>query len=256
MQERQISFLGQEDPLEEEMATHSSILAWEIPRTEEAGGLQSMGPQRVRISWATEQHTLVTGFRRVLEPPQVWGSYRHRLWSVSSWATLQDPLSPLLTPATTEMTKFRFYQPHWLHLKSSSPRCTACSCFLPVSFLVCSTEHPEAPWTHTRQDGGVNSRRTALVQHTGVYADASCLPAILPRGECSDTSHDAPQEVAPKWVQVAATSTTLPSAGSPLSPFSALGHILKLTTRTQASVSGSAFRGMRADMTYSQGYPE
>ena len=36
-------FLGQEDPLEKEMTTHSSILAWEIPRTEEAGGLQSWG---------------------------------------------------------------------------------------------------------------------------------------------------------------------------------------------------------------------
>ena len=39
--------LGQEDPLEEEMATHSSILAWRTPWTEEPGGLQSMGPQRV-----------------------------------------------------------------------------------------------------------------------------------------------------------------------------------------------------------------
>ena len=41
-------FLGWEDPLEEEMATHSSIPAWEIPWTEEPGGLQSMGSQRVR----------------------------------------------------------------------------------------------------------------------------------------------------------------------------------------------------------------
>ena len=39
---------GWEDPLEKEMATHSSILAWEIPWTEESGGLQSMGLQRVR----------------------------------------------------------------------------------------------------------------------------------------------------------------------------------------------------------------
>ena len=39
--------LGQEDPLEKEMATHSSILAWKIPWTEEPGGLQSMGSQRV-----------------------------------------------------------------------------------------------------------------------------------------------------------------------------------------------------------------
>ena len=40
--------LGQEDPLEKEMATHSSILAWRIPRTEEPGELQSMGRQRVK----------------------------------------------------------------------------------------------------------------------------------------------------------------------------------------------------------------
>ena len=42
------SSLGHDDPLEEEMATHSSILAWRLPRTEEPGGLQSMGSQRVR----------------------------------------------------------------------------------------------------------------------------------------------------------------------------------------------------------------
>ena len=47
MQER-IRSLGQEDPLEEEMSTHSSILAWRIPWTEEPGGLQSMRSQRVR----------------------------------------------------------------------------------------------------------------------------------------------------------------------------------------------------------------
>ena len=47
LQETQVQSLGQEDPLEEEMATHSSILAWRIPWTEEPGGLQSMGLQRV-----------------------------------------------------------------------------------------------------------------------------------------------------------------------------------------------------------------
>ena len=45
-QEIQIQSLGWEDPLEEEMATHSSILAWRIPRTEEPGELQSMGSHR------------------------------------------------------------------------------------------------------------------------------------------------------------------------------------------------------------------
>ena len=43
MQEIQVQFLGQEDSLEEAIATHSSILAWKIPWTEELGGLQSMG---------------------------------------------------------------------------------------------------------------------------------------------------------------------------------------------------------------------
>jgi len=47
MQETQVQSLGQEDPLEKEMATHSRILAWRIPWTEEPGGLQSMGSQRV-----------------------------------------------------------------------------------------------------------------------------------------------------------------------------------------------------------------
>ena len=46
MQEAQVQSLGQDKPLEEEMATHSSILAWRIPRTEEPGGLQSTGSQR------------------------------------------------------------------------------------------------------------------------------------------------------------------------------------------------------------------
>ena len=48
MQEMWILSLGQEDPLEEEMATHSSILAWGIPWTEELGGLQEQGLQRIR----------------------------------------------------------------------------------------------------------------------------------------------------------------------------------------------------------------
>ena len=48
MQETQVQSLAWEDPLKEEMATHSSILAWKIPRTEECGRLQSMGSQRVR----------------------------------------------------------------------------------------------------------------------------------------------------------------------------------------------------------------
>ena len=53
MQETRVQSLGCEDPLEKEMATHSSIVAWRIPWTEEAGGLQSTGSQRVRHDWVT-----------------------------------------------------------------------------------------------------------------------------------------------------------------------------------------------------------
>ena len=48
MQETQVQSLGQEDPLEKEMTTHFSILAWKIPLTEEPGRLQSIGSRRVR----------------------------------------------------------------------------------------------------------------------------------------------------------------------------------------------------------------
>ena len=48
-QETRVQSLGQEDPLEEEMVTHSSILAWRIPWMEEPGGLQSLGLQRVQL---------------------------------------------------------------------------------------------------------------------------------------------------------------------------------------------------------------
>ena len=55
MKETQVQSLGGEDPLEKEMATHPSILAQEIPWTEEPGGLQSMGSQRVRYDLVAKQ---------------------------------------------------------------------------------------------------------------------------------------------------------------------------------------------------------
>ena len=53
--------MGQEDPLEKEMATHSSILAWKIQRAEQPGGLQSMGSHRVRHDLATDDTPTLTG---------------------------------------------------------------------------------------------------------------------------------------------------------------------------------------------------
>ena len=62
MQEIWVQSLGLEDPLEKEMATHSSILAWKISWTEEPGGLQSMGSQRIRHDSVTNTylHLLTT----------------------------------------------------------------------------------------------------------------------------------------------------------------------------------------------------
>ena len=60
MQETQIQALGQEDPLEKEMATHSRIPAWRIPWTEEPGGLQSMGSQRVKHNSVTHTFTFIS----------------------------------------------------------------------------------------------------------------------------------------------------------------------------------------------------
>ena len=54
VQETQVQSLGWEDPVEKEVAPHSSILAWETPWTEETGGLQSMGSQRIGHGLATK----------------------------------------------------------------------------------------------------------------------------------------------------------------------------------------------------------
>ena len=64
IQETQVRSLGREDPLEEGMTTHSSILAWRIPWTEEPGGLQSTGSQRIGHDWATNTPTHYYGRRR------------------------------------------------------------------------------------------------------------------------------------------------------------------------------------------------
>ena len=66
-QETQVQSLGQEDPLEEEMATHSGILACKISWTAEPGRLQTMGSQRVRHNWATELYHQVERYFMIRE---------------------------------------------------------------------------------------------------------------------------------------------------------------------------------------------
>ena len=70
MKETWVGSLGQEEPLEKETATHSSILAWRTPRTEEPGGLQSMGSQRVGHNLATEQQQQIVCLIQTRPNPQ------------------------------------------------------------------------------------------------------------------------------------------------------------------------------------------
>ena len=78
-QDVQVQSLGQEGPLEKEAATHSSILAWEIPWMEEPGGLQSMGSQRVRHNLVTKQQQFMCSF----------------VLAESVWPSQGDPMSGL-----------------------------------------------------------------------------------------------------------------------------------------------------------------
>ena len=82
MQVMWIWSLGREDPLLEEMATHSSILAWKISCIEEPGGLQSMGLQRVRHDWTTE-HTHKLKLQRSTSKDHLNGQNEKRLTFMS-----------------------------------------------------------------------------------------------------------------------------------------------------------------------------
>ena len=74
---RQVQSLGGEDPLEEEMATHSSLLVWKILWTEEPGGLQSMGSQRVGYNWAHTHQILFNILCLVVEQSLCHYSFIH-----------------------------------------------------------------------------------------------------------------------------------------------------------------------------------
>ena len=87
MKATRVPSLGQEYPLEKDMATHSSILAWRIPWTEEPGGLQSMGSQRVRHEWSdwacplrTDICSLKYVFHALHKEVQHFGAGRNFTW--------------------------------------------------------------------------------------------------------------------------------------------------------------------------------
>ena len=80
-QETWVRSLGGEDPLEEEMASHSSILAWKILWTEEPGRLQSMGSQRVGQDWVINTHICIYSPAELSWKSPFWGSPRNSSWS-------------------------------------------------------------------------------------------------------------------------------------------------------------------------------
>ena len=89
MRKTWVRSLGQEDPLEKEMAPHSSILAWKIPWMEEPGRLQSMGSQRVRHNWVTSlTHYCLTGMCCCFHV-LVWKLQKG--WNVSQWTPMYSP---------------------------------------------------------------------------------------------------------------------------------------------------------------------
>ena len=123
MQDMWVRSLNREDPLETEMATYSSILAWKLPWTEEPGGLQSVGSQRVRGDWA-HMNAMHKGEKRVryvtvrlrgiLAPEK--GPGEHGVHVVTP-VGLALPLSPLALPETPP---------------NPLPACTRCSSTIPT----------------------------------------------------------------------------------------------------------------------------
>ena len=126
MQEMRVWSLGQEEPLEEEMTTHSSILAWKIPCTEEPGGLQSRGSQRVRHNWAcacacarmhtcthTHTHTQTHTYTHSSLPASF--VVPHRMWDPSSLTRAQICVSCIGRQSLNHSTAREVHDP-WMYL--------------------------------------------------------------------------------------------------------------------------------------------
>ena len=92
VQETWVQSLGWEDPLEKEMATHSSTFAWKIPWTEKPGRLQSMGLLRVRHDWATAL-SLSYLYHRKTKINKSYSAMESTFWALKDWfPPLYDPL--------------------------------------------------------------------------------------------------------------------------------------------------------------------
>ena len=104
----QVRSLGQEDPLEKGMATYSSILAWRTPWTEEPGGLQSSGSQRVGHAWATNTHTHINSLFIRSVARQLYPSASQGRNDVSGRTPQLPPEVKILHLWTSSLSYFQF----------------------------------------------------------------------------------------------------------------------------------------------------
>ena len=117
VQETRVRLLGQEDPLEKRIATHSSIPVWRIPCTEEPGGLQFMGSQRVGYNWTTNTFTL-----SLAESSKQWNSLHgiraHLLEQVCGKSCPSTGF--LYSLFMIRLLSLQYHLPAMLHLPKSS----------------------------------------------------------------------------------------------------------------------------------------
>ena len=118
MQGIQVWSLGREDPLEKEMATRSGILAWEIPWTEESGGLQSMGSQRIGQYWArTRTHTQ----RKPIQTRSWCFTCQCEMRTKHLWSIFQPQCR--LTPNNKRRAAYMKHKPVWGVVSTSDEDC-------------------------------------------------------------------------------------------------------------------------------------
>ena len=117
MRETQVQSLGWEDPLEKEMATHSSILAWKIPWTEETGRPQTIGSPRVGHDWATSLSLF-----RVITYGE--GCRINEGWGAQRLLTIEKASAACVTPAQTELESSWGCCHRGMHERDTAPRQT------------------------------------------------------------------------------------------------------------------------------------
>ena len=171
MRETWVQFLGLEDPLEKEMAIHSSTLAWKIPWMEQPDRLQSMGSQRVRHDWATSlslQKTKQTSKRKT------WQHSILTKWSESTWSIVgqTDIICFLMWYTEKDTTPFVWYSAK--NTKSDSIRRK----FDPNQVTFFKTDLKELPWVSDLTHPSVSSSSQAGHPHPFSLGVCLCLASI------------------------------------------------------------------------------